>query len=30
MDYNKIEDKYIEANIKGHYLFESASEVKKV
>ena len=30
MDYNEIEDKYIEANIKGHYLFESASEVKKV
>ena len=30
MNYNEIEGKYIEANIKGHYLFESAIEVKKV
>lgn len=30
MDYNKIENKYIEADIKGHYKFANALEVKKV
>ena len=30
MDYNKIEDKYIKAEIKGHYKFENAAEVKEV
>lgn len=30
MDYNKIENKYIEAEIKGHYKFENALEVKEV
>lgn len=30
MDYNKIENKYIEANIKGHYKFANALEIKKV
>ena len=30
MDYNKVENKYIEADIKGHYKFANALEVKKV
>lgn len=30
MDYEEIENKYIEAEIKGHYSFENAVEVKKV
>ncbi|WP_291636479.1 hypothetical protein [Clostridium sp.] len=30
MDYNKIESKYIKADIKGHYKFVNALEVKKV
>ena len=30
MDYNKIENKYIKTDIKGHYLFENALEVKAV
>lgn len=30
MDYNKIENKYIKAEIKGHYKFANALEVKKV
>lgn len=30
MDYNDIENKYIEAEVKGHYRFENAIEVKKV
>jgi len=30
MDYKKIEDKYIKAEIKGHYKFQNALEVKKV
>lgn len=30
MDYKDIENKYIKANIKGHYKFENALEVKEV
>lgn len=30
MNMNSIEDKYIKANIKGHYRFENVLEVKKV
>lgn len=30
MDYREIENKYISAEIKGHYRFENALEVKKV
>lgn len=30
MNYYEIEDKYIKANIKGHYRFLNAAEVKKV
>jgi hypothetical protein len=30
MNYRAIEDKYIKANIKGHYRFEDALEVKAV
>lgn len=30
MDYNAIEQKYIDADIKGHYQFRSAEEIKKV
>ena len=30
MNYGDIEDKYIKANVKGHYHFENAIEVKQV
>jgi len=30
MKYNKIENKYIKAGVKGHYKFENALEVQKV
>lgn len=30
MDYKEIEEKYIKANIEGHYKFENALEVKEI
>lgn len=30
MEYTEIEERYIKANIEGHYLFKNALEVKKV
>lgn len=30
MNYNEIENKYIKAQIKGHYKFETAAEIKEV